>query len=94
MAKFGPRVARVLGLLQFEGGLGEVGGAAEVAPVVFVGAEGEDSFALRSEAKIGVDDGEDAFFGQHGEQARRDDVDAGEGEGFEKRRVASGEWRV
>ena len=26
---------------QVEGGLGEVGGAAEVAPIVFVGAEGE-----------------------------------------------------
>src|SRR5437660_764810 len=28
-------------LFQVEGGLGEVGGAAEVAPVVLVGAEGE-----------------------------------------------------
>ena len=66
-------------LLQVEGGLGEVGGAAEVAPVVFVGAEGEDFFALGGEAEIGVDDGEDAFFGEHGEKAGGDDVDAGEG---------------
>jgi len=28
-------------LLQVDGGLGEVGGAAEVAPVVVIGAEGE-----------------------------------------------------
>ena len=46
-------------LLEVEGGLGEVGGAAEVAPVVFVGAEGEDFLALPSESTIGVDDGED-----------------------------------
>ncbi len=80
--------------MQIEGGLGEVGGAAEVAPVVFVGAEGEDFFSLGGEAEVGVDDGEDAFFGEHGEKAGRNDVDAGEGEGFKKWRVASGEWRV
>ena len=33
-------------LLHVEGGLGEVGRAAEVAPVVGVGAEGEDGLAL------------------------------------------------
>ncbi len=68
-------------LLEVEGGLGEVGGAAEVAPVVVVGAEGEDFFALGGETKIGVDDGEGAFFGEEREKAGRDDVDAGEGEG-------------
>ena len=72
-------------LLQIEGGLGEVGGAAQVAPIVLVGAEGEDFFALGGEAEIGRDDGEDAFFGEHREEAGRDDVDAGEGEG---------KWRV
>ncbi len=61
--------------------MGEVGGAAEVAPIIFVGAEGEDFFALGGEAKIGVDDGEGAFFGEEWEEARRDDVDAAEGEG-------------
>jgi len=65
--------------------LGEVGGAAEVAPVVFVGAKGEYFFALGGEAEIGVDDGEDAFFGEHREEAEGDDVDAGE---------SQGEWRV
>src|SRR5215831_7288241 len=68
-------------LLKVEGSLGEVGGAAEVAPVVFVGAEGEDFFALGGEAKIGVDDGEDVSFGQHRKKTRGNDVDAGEGEG-------------
>jgi hypothetical protein len=54
-------------LLKIGGGLGEVGGAAEVAPIVVVGAEGEDFFALGGEAEVGGDDGEDAFFGEHGE---------------------------
>ena len=69
-------------LLQIVAGLGEVGGAAEVAPIVLVGAEGEDFFALGRKAKIGGNDGEDALFSEHGEEARRDDVDAREGEGF------------
>jgi len=69
-------------LLQIQGGLGEVGGAAEVAPVVFVGAEGEDFFALGGEAEVGVDDGEDALFGKQGEKAWGDDVNAGEGESY------------
>ena len=33
-------------LLQIKGGLGEVGRAAEVAPVVVVGAEGDDFLAF------------------------------------------------
>ena len=79
-------------LLKVQGGLGEVGGAAEVAPIVFVGAEGEDFFALSGEANVGVDDGEDSGFGEHGQEARGDDVDAGEGKG--KWRVVCDEWRV
>ena len=78
--------------LQIEGGSGEVGGAAEVTPIVLAGAEGKDFFALGGEAEIGRDDGKDAFFGEHGEKAGGDDVDAREGEG--KWRVTSGEWRV
>ncbi len=65
------------------GGLGEVGWAAEIAPIVFFGAEGEDVFALGGEAEVGGDDGEDAFFGEHREEAGRDDVNAGETEGLE-----------
>src|SRR5438552_1643198 len=71
-------------LFQVEGGLSEIGGAAEVAPVVLVGAEGEDFFALGREAEVGRDDGEDAFFGEHGKEARRDNMDAGEGESLER----------
>ena len=70
-------------LLEVESGLGEIGGAAEVAPIVLIGGEGEDFFSLGGEAEVRGDDGEDAFFGEHGEEARRDDVDAGEGEGLE-----------
>src|SRR2546430_3193574 len=36
-------------LPEVEGGLGKVGGAAEVAPVVLVGAEGKDFFARSEE---------------------------------------------
>jgi hypothetical protein len=75
--------------VEIERGLGEVGEATEVAPVVFVGAEGKDFLALGGEAKIGVDDGEGAVFGEHGEKPRGDDVDAGEGK--RKWRVASGD---
>ena len=71
-------------LFQVVGRLGEVGGLAEVAPVVFVGAEGEDFFVLGGEAEVGGDDGEDAFFGDHGKEAGGDDVDAGEGEGVKR----------
>jgi hypothetical protein len=63
--------------------LGEVGGPAEIAPIVFVGAEGEDVFALGAESEVGGDDGEDAFFGEHGKEAGGDDVNAGESEGLE-----------
>src|SRR5260370_24162663 len=71
-------------LLQVECSLGEVGGAAEVPPIVLVGAEGEDFLALGGEAEVGGDDGEDAFFGEHGGEGGGDGVDAREGQG---------EWR-
>ena len=79
-------------MLKVEGGFGEVGGAAQVAPIVLVGTEGEDFLGLGGEAEVGIDDGEDAIFGEDGEEARGEDVDAGEGQG--KWRVASGEWRA
>jgi len=65
--------------LDFGGRMADVVGAAEVAPVVFIGAKGGDSFALGGEAEVGGDDGEDAVFVDEGENARRDDVNAGEG---------------
>ena len=60
--------------------------SAEVAPVGIVGAEGDDLFALGGEAQIRSDDGEDAFFGDHRQQARGDDVDAGERQRLRLRR--------
>ena len=62
--------------------MGEIGGAAEIAPVVGVGAESEDVLALGGEAEVGINDGEDAFFGEEGEEAGGDEMDAGEGEGL------------
>ena len=61
------------------GALGEVGGAAEVAPVVLVGAEGEDFLVLGGEVEVGVDDGEDAGLVDQREEAGGEDVDTGEG---------------
>ena len=52
-------------LPQVEGGFGEIGGAAEVAPIVVVGAKGEDFFSMGSKIEIGSDDGENAFFIHH-----------------------------
>lgn len=60
--------------------MGEVGGTAKIAPVVFVCAEGEDFFSVGSEAQVGIDDRKGAFFGEHREEARGNDLDAGEGE--------------
>jgi len=71
-------------LLEVEGGSGEVSGTAEITPIVVVGAEGEDFLALGGEAEVGGDDGEDAFFGEHGEEAGGDEVDAGESQGLER----------
>ena len=65
-------------MLEVARGMGEVGGTAEVAPVVFVGAEGEDVFSFGSEAKVVVDDRRGAWFGEHREEAGGNDVDAGE----------------
>jgi hypothetical protein len=44
------------------GGLTDTVGFAEVAPIIFIGAEGTDFFSLRGKSKIGVDDGEGAVF--------------------------------
>ena len=54
-------------LLQIVRGLRQIVGSAQIAPIIFVGAEGEDVFALAGEAKIGGDDGEHTLFGEHGQ---------------------------
>ena len=81
---FGTTVLQKSFFPQIEGGLGEVGGLAEVAPIVFIGAESDDVLSLRREAQIGVDDGKNALFGEHGKKARGNDVDAGDGEGLQR----------
>src|SRR5437773_11504568 len=74
-----------------QGCLGKIGGAAEVAPVVFVGAEGEDFLALGGETEIDINDGEGAFLVEHVEEARGNDVNAREGK--RKWRLENGEGR-
>ena len=76
-------------LFKVEGSLGEVSGTAEVAPIVLVGAESEDFFALGGEAEIGGDDRENALFREQGKEARRDKVDARESEGVKRLRRLS-----
>ena len=51
----------------------------EIAPVEFIGAEGENRFTLSGEAQIGGNDGKGTVFGQFGEDARRKNVNPREG---------------
>ena len=60
--------------------MGQVAGTAEIAPVVLVGAEGQDFFSFGREAEVGVDNRKGAFLGKHNEEARGNEVDAGESE--------------
>ena len=48
---------------------GDILRPAKIAPVIFIGAEGEDRFALRGETQIRGNDGKDALLGQVGEDA-------------------------
>src|ERR1035441_3669806 len=61
---------------QILGGLRHVLRTAEIAPIIFVRAEGEDFFSLASEAQVGGDDGERALLTHHRKQTRRNDVNA------------------
>ena len=65
------------------GGIVEVFRPAEIAPIGAIGAKGKNLFALFREAQIGVDDGKGAFFFKLREDARREDVNAGKGEGLD-----------
>ena len=62
-------------------GCDEVVGTAEIAPVGAVGAEAEDGFVAFCEAHVGIDDGKCAILVEFREDARRDDVNAGESQG-------------
>ena len=59
-------------------GLLDIFRLAQIAPVVFVGAEGLNLFTLRCQPQICRDDGENAFFSQQRKDPRRDHVNAGE----------------
>lgn len=72
-------------LLVISGGLIEVGRAAQVAPVRIVGGKRDDILSPGRQIQISINDGEGAFFLHEGEEARRDDVDAGESEGLRVR---------
>src|SRR5438128_10502491 len=64
-------------LLQILSGLHHVVRPAEITPIIFVGAKGEDFFSVSGETQIGGDDGENAFFNHYGKKTRRNNVDAG-----------------
>jgi len=53
--------------------------ATQVTPVVLIGPESEDFFALPRKAQVRSNDGENALFRQYGQKMRRDYVYAGEG---------------
>lgn len=70
-------------------GVSEIFEAAEVAPIERVGAEGRDFLAGGCEAEISVDDRENPGFSHEREQARREDVDSGEGARPKRRETPS-----
>src|ERR1700681_4658936 len=61
-------------------GLADTFRLAQVAPIVFVGAESLNLFTLSGQAQICRNDRENAFFRKQREYPRRDHVNAGEGQ--------------
>ena len=57
--------------------------AAKIAPIIFIGAKGEDLFPLGRETQIGVNDRKGAFFVHLRKDTRRNDMDAGKGQGLQ-----------
>src|ERR1035437_4958231 len=57
---------------------------AEVAPVVFIRAKGEDFFFFGGEMQIGGNDGKGALLFDLREDARREDVNAGKGQSLNR----------
>jgi hypothetical protein len=49
----------------------------EITPIISVGAEGKNFFAVGSEAQVGGNDGEYAFFREHRQKARGNNMNAG-----------------
>src|SRR3984893_11277056 len=56
---------------------------AAIAPIIFIGVEGQDFFTLGSETQIRGDDGESAVFSNHRKKTRRNNVDSGKGPGLQ-----------
>ena len=46
----------------------------EIAPIIFVGAKGQDFLALPSESQVGSDDRKHVLLCHHGQQSRRNYV--------------------
>ena len=76
----GASTCGIFSVCQITLGFSEILRPAEIAPVRLIGAKGEDYFTLGSETEIGGNNGEGAFFWKVGEDARRNDVNATEGE--------------
>jgi len=70
-------------------GLLQVCEAADVAPGIFVGAKGANALTATGQTQIGIDDGEDAVFGEPGQQARGDDVNPAKSQRFDTARGAN-----
>src|SRR5579864_1956426 len=64
--------------LEVCGRLGHVLGLAQIAPVIWVGAEGDDSLSLGGQAQVGGDDREHTLLGDHAEELRGNDMNPGE----------------
>src|SRR5271163_3391042 len=75
-------------LLEIESGLCHIFRLAQIPPIIFIGAETRDLFALVSQTKIGIDDREDTIFGDHRKKARRNNVNAGKGQRVHIARVS------
>ena len=75
-------------LLQVMSRLLHILGLAEIAPIVFIGTEGEDFFSSGGETQIRGDDRECAVFSHHRKKARRNEVDARKCQGLYLLRVS------
>src|SRR5208282_2215234 len=67
-------------LPQFLSGLRDLLGPTKIAPIIFVGAEGDNLFSPGSETQVGSDDGESGVFIHHLQKAGRNHLDAGKGQ--------------
>src|ERR1700693_4011674 len=76
--------------LQILGSLSHVVRPAKIAPIIFIGAKGENLFSLGRKAQIRVDDGESALFRHHRQKTRRNNVDARERQRLHARQGLNG----